>query len=63
MWSFFSEIFINSEILSVCLWSDGGGDYVVLNFFDDLGVWYDVEVKFFFYNVLVDMVGKSIVKG
>lgn len=63
MWYFVSEVILNSEILIFCLWSDGGGDEVELNFFDDLGVWYDVELKFFFNNVLVDIVGKSIIIG
>lgn len=45
------------------LWSDSGWEYFFLNFFDDLGVWYRVEVRLFFYNVIVDDVGISFYIG
>lgn len=61
--SFSSETSTNSEISSVRLWSDGGGDHVVSNPFDDLGAWHDAEAKSFLHNVSVDTVGKSTAKG
>ena len=61
---FSSEAVPNSETTpSLRLWSDGGGEDVVSNPFDDLGAWHDAEPKSFLHSVSVDTVGKSTAIG
>lgn len=60
---FSSEAVTKNEISSLRLWSDGGGEEVESNPFDDLGAWHDAEPKSFLYNVSVDTVGKSTTIG
>ncbi|KAJ7375805.1 Protein phosphatase 1K, mitochondrial [Desmophyllum pertusum] len=60
---FSSENVTNTEISSVRLWSDGGGEDVVSNPFDDFGAWHHAEPKSFLHNVSVDTVGKSTAIG
>ena len=60
---FASEAIPNNEISTLRLWSDGGGEEVESNPFDDLGAWHDAEAKSFLSNVSVDTVGKSTTIG
>ena len=60
---FASEAIPNNEISTLRLWSDGGGEEVESNPFDDLGAWHDAEPKSFLSNVSVDTVGKSTTIG